>query len=120
MHPMEIVEAVDKLQERLRVVPGDDLLSIEAQKNATLFFNILILKLKVDGISTLYKVYERYCFHILVIVPLHYFYFLCCFYSCYFTYVAGSSHNADGGKAVDANVHVMDIVSINSVTSADT
>ncbi|GKA54599.1 DNA-directed RNA polymerase II subunit 1 [Tanacetum coccineum] len=42
MHPMEIVEAVDKLQERLRVVPGDDLLSIEAQKNATLFFNILL------------------------------------------------------------------------------
>ncbi|KAL6222224.1 hypothetical protein ACLB2K_005616 [Fragaria x ananassa] len=42
MHPMEIVEAIDKLQERLRVVPGDDLLSVEAQKNATLFFNILL------------------------------------------------------------------------------
>uniref|UniRef100_A0A803NGC0 DNA-directed RNA polymerase subunit n=1 Tax=Cannabis sativa TaxID=3483 RepID=A0A803NGC0_CANSA len=42
MHPMEIVEAVDKLQERLKVVPGDDLLSVEAQKNATLFFNILL------------------------------------------------------------------------------
>ncbi|KAL5713952.1 DNA-directed RNA polymerase [Ranunculus cassubicifolius] len=42
MHPMEIVEAVDKLQERLRVVPGDDFLSQEAQKNATLFFNILL------------------------------------------------------------------------------
>ncbi|KNA21792.1 hypothetical protein SOVF_040130 [Spinacia oleracea] len=42
MHPMEIVEAVDKLQERLRVVPGDDFLSKEAQKNATLFFNILL------------------------------------------------------------------------------
>eukprot|EP01018_Ginkgo_biloba_P014837 Gb_33197 [translate_table: standard] len=42
MHPMEIVEAVDKLQERLKVVPGDDLMSIEAQKNATLFFNILL------------------------------------------------------------------------------
>ncbi|TVU25187.1 hypothetical protein EJB05_27675, partial [Eragrostis curvula] len=40
MHPMEIVEAVDKLQERLIVVPGDDAMSIEAQKNATLFFNI--------------------------------------------------------------------------------
>ncbi|KAI8548986.1 hypothetical protein RHMOL_Rhmol07G0316000 [Rhododendron molle] len=42
MHPMEIVEAVDKLQERLKVVPGDDLLSMEAQKNATTFFNILL------------------------------------------------------------------------------
>jgi len=42
MHPMEIVEAIDKLQERLRVVPGEDLLSQEAQKNATLLFNILL------------------------------------------------------------------------------
>ncbi|KAK4346968.1 hypothetical protein RND71_033307 [Anisodus tanguticus] len=42
MHPMEIVESVDKLQERLKVVPGDDYLSMEAQKNATLFFNILL------------------------------------------------------------------------------
>ena len=42
MHPMEIVEAIDKLQERLRVVPDDDPMSIEAQKNATLFFNILL------------------------------------------------------------------------------
>ncbi|WVZ51464.1 hypothetical protein U9M48_002610 [Paspalum notatum var. saurae] len=40
MHPIEIVEAIDKLQERLNVVPGDDAISIEAQKNATLFFNI--------------------------------------------------------------------------------
>ncbi|CAN1226388.1 DNA-directed RNA polymerase II subunit RPB1 [Linum perenne] len=36
------VEAVDKLQERLKVVPGDDPLSVEAQKNATLFFSILL------------------------------------------------------------------------------
>ncbi|CAN6481633.1 unnamed protein product [Victoria cruziana] len=42
MHPMEIVEAVDKLQERLKVVPGEDAMSMEAQKNATLFFNILL------------------------------------------------------------------------------
>ncbi|OIV94865.1 hypothetical protein TanjilG_22062 [Lupinus angustifolius] len=42
MHPMEIVEAIDKLQERLKVVPGDDALSQEAQKNATLLFNILL------------------------------------------------------------------------------
>ncbi|GJS45303.1 DNA-directed RNA polymerase II subunit 1 [Tanacetum coccineum] len=40
MHPLEIVGAVDKLQERLPAVHGDDLLSIEAQKNATLLFNI--------------------------------------------------------------------------------
>ncbi|KAL5997271.1 DNA-directed RNA polymerase II subunit rpb1 [Asimina triloba] len=42
MHPMEVVEGIDKLQEKLKVVPGDDLLSMEAQKNATLFFNILL------------------------------------------------------------------------------
>lgn len=42
MHPMEIVEALDKLQEKLKVVPGDDLMSMEAQKNATLLFNILL------------------------------------------------------------------------------
>nr|GEY77449.1 DNA-directed RNA polymerase II subunit 1 [Tanacetum cinerariifolium] len=40
MHPLEIMGAVDKLQKRLRVVHGDDLLSIEAQRNATLLFNI--------------------------------------------------------------------------------
>ena len=40
MHPLEIIGVVDKLQERLRVVHGDDLLSIKAQKNATLLFNI--------------------------------------------------------------------------------
>uniref|UniRef100_A0A0D9XW28 DNA-directed RNA polymerase subunit n=1 Tax=Leersia perrieri TaxID=77586 RepID=A0A0D9XW28_9ORYZ len=42
MHPMEIVDAIDKLEERLKVVPGDDAMSIEAQKNATLFFNIML------------------------------------------------------------------------------
>ncbi|KAK7395062.1 hypothetical protein VNO78_15604 [Psophocarpus tetragonolobus] len=42
MHPMEIVEAIDKLQERLNVVPGEDPLSQEAQKNASLLFNILL------------------------------------------------------------------------------
>lgn len=42
MHPLQIVEFVDKLQERLKVVHGDDYLSKEAQKNATLFFNILL------------------------------------------------------------------------------
>ena len=30
MHPVEILEAIDKLQERLKVVPGDDAISIEA------------------------------------------------------------------------------------------
>jgi DNA-directed RNA polymerase II subunit RPB1 len=42
MHPMEIVEAVDKLQEKLKVVPGDDHISMEAQRNATLFFGCLL------------------------------------------------------------------------------
>ncbi|KAF3623933.1 hypothetical protein FXO38_30509 [Capsicum annuum] len=37
MHPMEIVEVVDKLHERIKVVPGDDYLSMTAQKNATFF-----------------------------------------------------------------------------------
>nr|GEZ14908.1 DNA-directed RNA polymerase II subunit 1 [Tanacetum cinerariifolium] len=40
MHPPEIMGAVDKLQERLRVVHGDDLLSIKAQRNSILLFNI--------------------------------------------------------------------------------
>ena len=30
MHPMEIVEVIDRLQEILRVVPSDDPMSIEA------------------------------------------------------------------------------------------
>ncbi|KAK3024755.1 hypothetical protein RJ639_043698 [Escallonia herrerae] len=38
----KIVEAVDKLQKRLKVVIGDDAMSMEAQKNATLFFSILL------------------------------------------------------------------------------
>ncbi|CAM0951685.1 unnamed protein product [Alopecurus aequalis] len=42
LHPMEIVEAVDELQARLRVVDGVDPISMEAQKNATLLFNILL------------------------------------------------------------------------------
>ncbi|CAD6236827.1 unnamed protein product [Miscanthus lutarioriparius] len=42
MHPIEIVEAIDKLQERPKVVSGDDAISIEVQKNATLFFNIYL------------------------------------------------------------------------------
>ncbi|CAI9115645.1 OLC1v1016609C1 [Oldenlandia corymbosa var. corymbosa] len=42
MNPIEVVDAVDKLQERLTVVHGDDYLSKEAQKNATDFFNILL------------------------------------------------------------------------------
>ncbi|KAK3025186.1 hypothetical protein RJ639_043072 [Escallonia herrerae] len=38
----KIVEDVDKLQERLKIVTGDDAMSMEAQKNATLFFSILL------------------------------------------------------------------------------
>ena len=42
MHPMEIVEAIDMLEEILKVVPDDDPMNIEAQKNSTLFFNIVL------------------------------------------------------------------------------
>ncbi|GKB03315.1 RNA polymerase II large subunit [Tanacetum coccineum] len=45
MHPLEIVGAVDKLQERLRVVHGDDLLSIEGFRNSTL----VIGEIESDG-----------------------------------------------------------------------
>jgi DNA-directed RNA polymerase II subunit RPB1 len=31
-----------RIHERIKVVPGDDLMRIEAQKNATLFFKILL------------------------------------------------------------------------------
>nr|GFD42021.1 RNA polymerase II largest subunit [Tanacetum cinerariifolium] len=42
MHPPEIMGAVDKLQEHLWVVHGDDLLSIKAQRNSTFLFNIYL------------------------------------------------------------------------------
>uniref|UniRef100_A0A0E0MIR4 DNA-directed RNA polymerase n=1 Tax=Oryza punctata TaxID=4537 RepID=A0A0E0MIR4_ORYPU len=38
MHTMEIVDAIDKL----KAIPGDDAMSIKAQKNATRFFSILL------------------------------------------------------------------------------
>ncbi|RKP12729.1 hypothetical protein BJ684DRAFT_6514, partial [Piptocephalis cylindrospora] len=40
VHPAPIVEAVERLVERLAVVRGDDPLSKEAQRNATLLFQI--------------------------------------------------------------------------------
>ncbi|GAB2226240.1 hypothetical protein Droror1_Dr00022041 [Drosera rotundifolia] len=42
LNPLDVIEGVDQLQERLRVVPGADHLSMEAQQNATLFFKILL------------------------------------------------------------------------------
>lgn len=42
MSPLEIIGAVEKLQEKLMVVVGEDRLSKEAQDNATLFFKCLL------------------------------------------------------------------------------
>ena len=42
LSPVEVAEAVRKLSARLVVVPGDDHLSNEAQRNATLLFNIML------------------------------------------------------------------------------
>ncbi|GJP85732.1 hypothetical protein CLOP_g15835 [Closterium sp. NIES-67] len=42
LSPLDVIDAVDKLQQRLMVVVGDDPLSREAQENATLFFKILL------------------------------------------------------------------------------
>eukprot|EP00897_Mesotaenium_endlicherianum_P002261 jgi/Mesen1/2062/ME000150S01157 len=42
MYPMDVIEALDRLQERLIVVPGEDPISKEAQKNATQFFLCLL------------------------------------------------------------------------------
>lgn len=42
LSPLDVIDAVDKLQQRLMVVVGDDKLSQEAQENATLFFKIML------------------------------------------------------------------------------
>ena len=42
LSPVEVAEAVRKLSHRLVVVPGDDPLSVEAQRNATVLFNVLL------------------------------------------------------------------------------
>eukprot|EP00898_Chlorokybus_atmophyticus_P000376 jgi/Chlat1/1339/Chrsp119S01776 len=42
LHPQKIIQDVKKLSDRLMVVVGKDKLSIEAQRNATLLFNILL------------------------------------------------------------------------------
>ena len=42
LSPVEIVESLRKLSARLVVVPGDDVLSVEAQVRATTLFNILL------------------------------------------------------------------------------
>ncbi|TMW63060.1 hypothetical protein Poli38472_005678 [Pythium oligandrum] len=42
LHPIRIIEGVKELCQKVIVVQGDDRLSIEAQQNATLFFQILL------------------------------------------------------------------------------
>jgi DNA-directed RNA polymerase beta' subunit len=42
LHPIKVIEGIDKLCKRLHVIKGDDSLSIEAQDNATLLFRILL------------------------------------------------------------------------------
>ena len=42
LHPIKIIEGVDKLCQRLWVIKGQDSLSVEAQDNATLLFRILL------------------------------------------------------------------------------
>jgi DNA-directed RNA polymerase II subunit RPB1 len=42
LSPVEVAESVRKLSSRLVVVPGDDELSVEAQRNATVLFNVLL------------------------------------------------------------------------------
>lgn len=42
LHPSRIIEGVKELCKKIIVVQGDDRLSIEAQENATLFFQILL------------------------------------------------------------------------------
>lgn len=42
LHPFKVLQSVEELVSNLVVVRGADLLSIEAQNNATLLFNILL------------------------------------------------------------------------------
>ena len=42
LHPLKVVEDVRELSKKLVIVKGEDKLSMEAQKNATLLFNILL------------------------------------------------------------------------------
>ena len=42
LSPVEVAETVFKLTAKLVVVPGDDPLSVEAQRNATILFNVLL------------------------------------------------------------------------------
>jgi len=45
LHPKDVIQKVNALMERLVVVVGDDILSVEAQKNATTLYQILIRSL---------------------------------------------------------------------------
>eukprot|EP00850_Spirogloea_muscicola_P018640 SM000173S03009 [mRNA] locus=s173:142606:150701:- [translate_table: standard] len=42
MYPMDVIDAVDNLVDKLKVVVGQDAISVEAQRNATLFFCCLL------------------------------------------------------------------------------
>lgn len=42
LHPLKVVEDVRELSKKLVIVKGEDSLSKEAQRNATLLFNILL------------------------------------------------------------------------------
>ena len=42
LSPVEVVEMVRSLTRKLMVVPGDDVLSLQAQENATMMFNVLL------------------------------------------------------------------------------
>lgn len=42
LHPLKVVEDVRELSKKLVIVKGEDKLSMEAQRNATLLFNILL------------------------------------------------------------------------------
>lgn len=42
LHPLKVVEGVRELSKKLVIVKGEDVLSKEAQSNATLLFNILL------------------------------------------------------------------------------
>ncbi len=42
LHPVKVVEGIKSLCERLIIIPGDDEITKEAQRNSTLLFNILL------------------------------------------------------------------------------
>ena len=51
LSPVEVADTVRKLTAKLVVVPGDDPLSVEAQRNATVLFTVLLRKHLLRGIT---------------------------------------------------------------------